>query len=542
MKETRGPTFVSEPQIQHLVELLEDIHRGYLQVPRFHRPFVWDLEQRLELMRSIRDGLPIGTITLWRTHSVRIATYDRLGPHSQNVLPSDNQPVRQYLLDGVQRLTTLYGALYPPAAPQSLSDAGAESFSIYYNLESEDFVTPRQELIGPYHLPLSVLLNSVELLRFHRSLRGKEPETWFERADEIFRAFRGYKIPIIPIATDDLEMATRAFQRLNIQGTLMSEIHMVNALTWTSRFDLVAQVGELKEQTLNSHGWGDLNDDLLLKTCKLALGLDIQEESVEKLSERIKARPQVLQESVSNIERGALFLAKHCRIERPSVLPYSFQLVLLAEAFRQDPSPDESTLLLLRDWFWMTTYGELFAGVSGGRLQRVLDELMMNLKRKMLTWPGATPFRRRPLGSRFDMLRGARGRALALRLVDARPLDSSGEEIPAPSILARESAKALVHLVSRNELPEDQADLYASPANRLLVRPEDAPAIRKLLLEGSVSKEFLRSHIISPGAHKALRQGNPEKFLQLRMKEFDALEEQFIAPIVQQLSRKDEEL
>lgn len=537
MKETRGPTFVSEPQIQYLVQLLEEIHRGYLQVPRFQRPFVWDLGQRLELMRSIRDGIPIGTIMVWRTHHADIATYDRIGPHRVKVAMGGQGLVRQYLLDGVQRLSTLYGALYPPDSSLASDDARGEVFTIYYNLESGDFVTPRQEPLEPYHVPLSLLLDSVELLRFHRKLRGKNEDIWVERADEIARAFREYKIPIIPIVTDELEMATRTFQRLNTQGSVMSEIHMVNALTWNSRFDLVARVGELKEQALESRGWGDLDDDLLLKTCKAALGLDIYDSPVDELSRRIKARPQVLQESVGNIGRVAQFLAEHCRIERPSVLPYSLQLVLLAESFRQNPAPDESTLLLLRDWFWMTTYGEIFAGISGGRLQRVLDELMMNLERKVLTWPGATPFRRRPLGSRFDM-RGARGRALALRLVDARPLDSSGQEIPASIILAREGAKALVHLVPRSELPEGQTDLYVSPANRLLVRPEDAPAVRQLLLNGSVSQEFLRSHLISQFAHDALRRGrDPDMLIRLRMDELDALEERFIAPIVQQLSR-----
>jgi hypothetical protein len=535
MKGSRGPTFVSEPQIQFLVQLLEEIHRGYLQVPRFQRPFVWDIGQRLELMRSIRDGIPIGTIMVWRTHREDIATHDRLGPYLVKAAPGGQGLVRQYLLDGVQRLSTLYGALYPADANSSPDDSGSEAFSIHYNLDSGEFVTPRQESIEPYHVPLSLLLDSVELLKFQRKLRGKKEDLWIERADEIARAFREYKVPIIPIATDDLEMATRTFQRINAQGTVMSEIHMVNALTWNSRFDLMAQVGELKEQALTRLGWGDLDDDLLLKTCKAALGLDLYEASVDDLSGRIKDNPQVLKEAVGNLEKAAQFLAENCLLKGPSVLPYSLQLVLLAEAFRQNPSPDEATRALLRDWFWMTTYGELFAGISGGRLQRVGDELKKSLQRKVLTWPGAAPFRRRPLGARFDM-RSARGRAVALRLAEAGPLDSSGKQIPASRILAREGAKALVHLVPRNELPAGETELYASPANRLLVRPEDASAVRQYVLRGSANPDLLRSHLISPAAYEALGQGSPEKFLRLRMEELDAMEERFIAPLVEQLS------
>jgi hypothetical protein len=535
MKESRGPTFVSEPQIQFLVRLLEEIHRGYLQVPRFHRPFIWDIGQRLELMRSIRDGIPIGTRTVGRTHRADIATHEWLGPYRVPLVSEGKGFIHQYVLDGVQRLSTLFGALYPPKSVVVHDYLEIEPFSIHYDLETEEFIVPGQEPVEPYHLPLFVLLDSISLLRFHRKLSGRNEETWRKRADEVTSAFREYKLPIIPIATDDLEIATRTFLRINAQGTSMSEIHMVNALTWSSRFDLVTRVGELKEQVLTRLGWGDLDDDLLLKTCKAALGLDFYEASVDDLSGRIKDNPQVLKEAVGNLEKAARFLAEDCRIEGPSVLPYSLQLLMLAEVFREHPSPDEDTRALLRDWFWMTTYGELFVGISGGRLQRLGDELKRNLKRKVLTWPGAAPFRRRPLGARFDM-RGARGRAVALRLAEAGPLDSSSKEIPAPRILAREGAKALVHLVSRNELPEENTDLYASPANRLLVRPEDASAVRQYVLRGSANPDLLRSHLISPAAYEALGQGSPEKFLRLRMEELDAVEERFIAPLVARLS------
>ncbi len=46
-----APYYQSEPQIQYLYQLLRDIARGELRIPRFQRPFIWDNEQRLELWR-----------------------------------------------------------------------------------------------------------------------------------------------------------------------------------------------------------------------------------------------------------------------------------------------------------------------------------------------------------------------------------------------------------------------------------------------------------------------------------------------------------
>jgi hypothetical protein len=244
----------------------------------------------------------------------------------------------------------------------------------------------------------------------------------------------------------------------------------------------------------------------------------------------------VLEHAVEDLGRAVEFLATHCLVMGPAVLPYSLQVVLLADAFRQFPSPDESRQKLLRDWFWMTTYGELFAGISAGRLHHVVVKLKESLERCKLSWPGVAQFRRRPLPARFDM-QSARGRALALRLAEARPRDSSGQEIPAPLILAREGARAVVHWFPREQLsiPTEDEDYYPNPGNCLLVHPEDASAVRQLLAKRKAPPPFLHSHFIDPRFNMQPPR-DAEFFIYKRMKELDALEDDLVAPIRQQLA------
>src|ERR1700733_11011331 len=144
----------SEPEIRPLPQLLEEIERGRILIPRFQRPFVWRKDMRLALLDSVVANIPIGAITLWRTSSVDVATMDRFGPF---ILPKPEAlHLREYILDGEQRLATLYSALI--GAPR-LSGEPTGAFDVLYDLRDRRFVT-RDELdvAQPHHLPLTDLL------------------------------------------------------------------------------------------------------------------------------------------------------------------------------------------------------------------------------------------------------------------------------------------------------------------------------------------------------------------------------------------------
>src|SRR5262249_16437462 len=103
--------YLADPTIQTLTSVLREINQGLLVFPRFQPPFVWLPAQRLELVKTILRGLPIGTFMTWRT-STEIPVFANAGPW---VLPPAAMATagRQYVLDGLQRLTTLYVALVP---------------------------------------------------------------------------------------------------------------------------------------------------------------------------------------------------------------------------------------------------------------------------------------------------------------------------------------------------------------------------------------------------------------------------------------------
>lgn len=526
------PSFVSEPQVQYLSTLLDEVGKGVLQVPRFQRPFLWREERRQELLRSIRDGIPIGAIMVWRTTRSGIACYDNLGPHILSRPSLGEGAVRQYLLDGVQRLSTLYDALY---LPKQISAKAAQfeemHLPAYFDLETNDFYFGEiDEDVPPNLMPLTVLFDGVRLLKFQRGIKGPRQDEWIDASDQLANAFRTYKLAVLPIVTDDIEMATRTFQRINSQVTRMGEVHMVHALSWSEEFDLLQRMEDFKRERLAPLGWQALDDDWIVDACKAAYGLDVYKSEAEDLAKELRNNPTVLMQVEDAITKAAVFLRDRCGVPSVEFVPYQPQMLLLAEAFRILPELPESILNLLHSWFWLTTYSELFRGMSDDRMRTTLNYMRETVQTKVLRWPGARAFSRAPLSKRWDF-RSARTKALALRLAALNPAQPEGGRASVQRLLADKQQAALCPLIPRNWVG---TELYTNPGNRFLVAPEEAEALlNKLIVDKDISNEFLDSHAIPRESLEHLRKRKFAEFISARYDRLDAVEVEFVGDFLE---------
>ena len=266
-----NPSYLVQPNIQRLPSLIQDIQTGEIRVPRFQRPFVWKIQQCLDLFKSIYDGIPIGSILLWRTRDHTLRCYESLASiplgWTRRSIAEDERQVRQYVLDGHQRLTTLFAGLGAgllsgetvgePTAAAEIEDGPEDgSWPIYFDLEEKEFHSYRRRGKPPETwLPLSILLDPYKLFDFQKRLLDRAADrTLVNRAEALASTFKDYSIPVVPIVTDSLDLATESFQRVNSAGTQMSEVHMVSALTWTPEFDLNERIKEARA-SLGEVGW-----------------------------------------------------------------------------------------------------------------------------------------------------------------------------------------------------------------------------------------------------------------------------------------------
>lgn len=100
----------AEPMLH---ELLDRVHRGAIQLPDFQRGWVWDDDHIRSLLASITLSYPIGAVMSLETGGEGV----RFKPRLFEGVDLDPEPEPEKLiLDGQQRLTSLYLALRSPKA------------------------------------------------------------------------------------------------------------------------------------------------------------------------------------------------------------------------------------------------------------------------------------------------------------------------------------------------------------------------------------------------------------------------------------------
>lgn len=391
MNET--PSYVSQPQVIDLPKLLADVHSGHIQVPRFQRPFVWEDERRVELLRSLRAGIPIGSLLVWRTAQNRLPSFDAIAgvPIPR---PTKGQTI-SYLLDGHQRLTTLFAAFMGPSAsfkktkPYQQDDDTPEP--IFFDLEQNDFVVGNPTGAW-YCLPLDLFLDAVAIRQHFRSkeregvVQAAELDRLQEIAEGVLYAMQWCRIPVIPLSTDDVELATRTFHRVNSQGVPMTEFHMVAALTWGDQFDLRGIFEEEWNKCTLPEGWAPASEQQTLNVLKGLLGMDVVRSPGDLLVRRIRERPELAKKPVELLAK-AMELAAANFAHTPVAVPYQMQLTLTAIALHELPLGQDPDQEWLRRWWGLTTSWGSFASAATHRVQAALRHLKAGLAGKSERWP-----------------------------------------------------------------------------------------------------------------------------------------------------------
>lgn len=397
---------------EYLREIFQKIERGEYAVPVFQRDFVWKPSQMINLFDSILRGYPIGSLVLWNSSDVH---------QSKHILTDQiiNVPTPDYyILDGRQRLTTLYGVLSP-------NEEKSPVFKLFFNLEKQTFEFSQKEV--PWLVPVSVVYDTFSLLDWMSNLpnevRNEEKlRSYILNAKNLNSLLQEYIVSEILISQCDLSEAGVVFSRINSTGTRIESLDMLQAVKYKGdNSALISSYVQQIQRRLEALDFQGLNAKDILNCCFWYTDRKYYDSRIESLDK------ENLEEIFPKVEgalvRAIIFLRDHCGVLSLKLLPYTKQLLALVWVFKDNAETDAWRLFELKRWFFYTTYTQMFMNGALQHIRNIHNRLEAFILHKSDTAWDYEELSRPSFGFRFSG-KSAQARFMALAIVNR--LISSG--------------------------------------------------------------------------------------------------------------------
>ena len=255
--------FTTNPVL--LKDLLDNVESGKIQLPDFQRGWVWDDARIRGLLASISRGFPVGAVmTLSSGSDIKLKTRPIEG-----VTSAVTDAPAAFLLDGQQRLTSLYQSLRHPDAVDTHDNRGQRIKRRYYvNMTvaldpsvdreeaiisvpensriTEDFgrkvvldlSTPELEY-EQHMMPTERLMDAKRWMLgyfgYWNDPERSHPESdtieFFDKFDQqVLENFSKYQLPVITLGSDTTKEAVcTVFEKVNTGGVILNVFELATA-------------------------------------------------------------------------------------------------------------------------------------------------------------------------------------------------------------------------------------------------------------------------------------------------------------------------
>ncbi len=411
----------------NIKNILDEIDCGKIQLPNFQRKWVWDDRRIRTLIASISNGYPIGAVMFLDAtgKNVRFGSnlFDGVDENYKAVEPTT------LVLDGQQRITSMYQALYSKNVVRTIDDK-KKSIKRYYYIHiptSLDTLTDRidaiisvpedkliRENIGrdikldlsssaqeykEQYFPLNIIFDVSALMNwqfgyiaYHHSSSAQTLLSDF--FNKIINPMISYRIPVIKLGNDvPKEAVCQVFENVNQGGVSLTVFELITASfaadIFNLRDDWDSIWAELKKQNVLQFkgnqpaftGTDFLTAITLYNSYRQyqvgkRVGISCKKKDVLKLqlNEYKDCRDAVL----DGVKEAVNFIQKECHIYTSVDLPYTSQLIPLSVVFAIDKNLwfNNANKKKLSRWYWCGVFGELYGGANETRYAMDVQGLM----------------------------------------------------------------------------------------------------------------------------------------------------------------------
>lgn len=390
-----------------ILDLMKDIGAGKIQLPDFQRGWVWDDNRIRGLIASITQNFPVGAAMFleYGNNSVRFKYRMIESAPALNVVPE------QLILDGQQRLTSIYAAFCSPNAVKTKTDKGNATNQFYYidiakaldptvdRIDAIISVRENKQIVSDFGrsidldvstaekeygnklFPLNIILDDEKCFEWEQAYLAYHNNS-HEISNE-YRAFRGkiilpvthYKIPVISLDKDTpKEAVCQVFENVNQGGVSLTVFELVTAIFAMDDFELRTDWDQRKREKLNGDVLSIVTATDFLTACTLLSAYERGETVSCKKKDVLALKLIDYQAYADRLTQGfqeAEILLAEERIFTSPDLPYTTQLIplavlcaLLLPDHRIKASKVKNKI---KQWYWCGVFGELYGSANETR-------------------------------------------------------------------------------------------------------------------------------------------------------------------------------
>lgn len=394
-----------------LKDLLAEVHSLQMVLPDFQRDFVWEPGATQELIVSIANNYPAGSIL--RVRDTRPAFACR---EFEGAPKLANERHIFLVLDGQQRLTSLYQAFYGVGEHRyylnlrKLIDGADFEEAIFHVRATTKWAQARETLelqARELILPLSVLqggsgrfsqwsrqvarrLSDQERIRLEDSL-DQIAERWIKIIDD-------YHFPVVTLSdkTEPDALCT-IFETLNRTGVKLSAFELLTARFWPDNINLRSLMDKARETTPALVHFG-VDPYYILQAIALASRKAPSCKRKEVLNLAAFDIKEWWEPAIAGFSAGLEILRDDCGVMLPKWMPYQTMLAplaaVLAKAGPTNRPKAGAQREKLKCWFWCSVFGQAYENAPNSQSAKDVIEL--------LTWLNGGPPPETVSGLRFD--------------------------------------------------------------------------------------------------------------------------------------------
>ncbi|MPQ23567.1 DUF262 domain-containing protein [Bacillus paralicheniformis] len=353
-------------------KLRSKILDGEIKIPPFQRGYVWNQEQIIDLLDSIYNDYPIGSILLWET-TENLPSERNLGGF---LLPDvEEEYPKNYVLDGQQRVTTIFG-VFCRELEQTEDDftVSPELFDVYFDINDKKFTTADKMNETHTNLSLKLLFDNFNFNKEITNYSLEENET----AVKLQSLFQNYELPTVTIKRRKKSEVGIIFERINNSGTHLSTLDLMIAWTWTSEYHLKEVFDDLYD-LLDKKNFGGIKQKIILQCYSAIIKKETKTSAILNLEpEEVRDSTGILQKS---LEKAIDYLATQFNIKSEDFLPKSHQLVPITYLFSKVNYLDSLQSGALAQWFWRTSFSKRYSAGTDAAMDsdlKFMDDILLN--------------------------------------------------------------------------------------------------------------------------------------------------------------------